>query len=495
MDVFPASQLDRPHELFRLLRSFWLRVFEDRYSLSAILSARAELEADNWRRLDEAVSCFSRQQVPEVLVRDWYPIELLESNRRSGTLFLDGSFDISGPGAYFDNGGEETQIWLLPVPLRDAALLSGGITSPGAALVTGLDYRIADGYLYFTADPFANPALPVERVTERGEEVDRRLLLWAAGAEFDTDLIHSRWGRVIGLKAPSSARYRTLVNDALDCIVSGTSELSLRRIIAGVYGLPVARGTETVELVTQDNRGWCIATDVAVYRAKAGATPAVAVGDTVVAGQSLCEDLRFHSLNRGVFPETVRALCLGRSLLVGDYESELVFENRDLPTSYTEDAFGNPDFRFPIGGTAADVEQFWADTKARGEVLGGGLAEFCDVRETPLGPPSALNLPTTLNPAAFLAANFLRGNCLLVELRTAGVDIIPGTEAAFSALLRRLVPPGVVVLLAVELVPPPETATLPADAAYSIVAGEAGPLLSDSLTGRYFPSTITARLV
>ncbi len=457
--MYPADVLDQPRQLLGVLRSFWSDTFEDQLGLTALLAAKAELEKENWRLLQYGLDRFDRFRVPTELRRSWYPVELKLSEKRRGVLLLDGSFQLGDGSARLDQVDTRLSIWRAPPGVLACGVVASGVGRTELALVSGVDFWIDNGLIYFVDDPFDGPA-PVESLTRQGEEYDRRALLWMGDVEFDRNSLYDCWGRAVGLKTPSTPRYRGLVNHSLDCVVGGTSELSLRLALSALFGVPVAAREETVVEVVKDNRGWLVSTDSGLYRAEPAATPVVEAGDRVLPGDPLFADLAFYDLRDGTLPDEVLGLCLGRGLLFGRYRGELVAANREEALAVEVLPDGSTSVRFPLGGLPEDVERFWADVRAREAESGRTLADALDRRESPTTPVDPTNLPPTVNPAEFFARNFLYGSCLLVTVGTAATRTDVGVEAAFSDLLRRLTPPGMLVLIAAHVSMAVETVSL-----------------------------------
>ena len=177
----------------------------------------------------------------------------------------------------------------------------------------------------------------------------------------------------------------------------------------------------------------------------------VAVGDVLTQGQSLTDTLRIRDFNRGVVPTDIPALALGKNFTMAGLYQELVFENTTLPTTvYTKDD-GYTAFEFPVRGNPGDIEAFWTEVHARGVAADETLAMLLDPRTNKTEQPTALVLPTTINPFEFLIKYILRNNFLLITLKPSkfGPNAL---NLNVTYALRRLVPPhvGTVVFIALE---------------------------------------------
>jgi hypothetical protein len=80
----------------------------------------------------------------------------------------------------------------------------------------------------------------------------------------------------------------------------------------------------------------------------------------------------------------------------------------------------------------------------------GTLAHLLDTRPSPVGEPSAGNLPSTVNPMEFLIKNILRNNAYLIKLKVvAGVSV--NSISGYLDKIRDLTPPNCVIILLLEL--------------------------------------------
>jgi hypothetical protein len=102
-------------------------------------------------------------------------------------------------------------------------------------------------------------------------------------------------------------------------------------------------------------------------------------------------------------------------------------------------------------GVNPDVQRkFWMAVHARGVADGKILSHYLDVRPNPTDEPQAMNLPPTVNPLKFLLGNLLRGNTLLVRIKSA--EMGKGRlNSNYVSYVRKILPPHVLLLLQVEM--------------------------------------------
>lgn len=475
---YPDSDLHDPGKLLGLLGSWWAELYRGRDQLRAYCAAAGEAAHQAHLDMLEAVASLSRETVPVHHVEQWTLLYLRESERDAAPATYGRAGDFGGGLAYGAPAPAGWPSWPCPVAGVDA--IFNRISAPSATLVRGVDYALAGGRVAFRDDPFADPrwaARPV--LDEAGLEAGRELALWLFRARTDREHIWSHFGYVLGLKLPSSAGYRAAVNAVLDAVTGGTAVEQVAALLAAVADCPLAGGDETVEDVARERDRLLVITDRAAYRFPAAAVPVVAVGQRVARGDPLTDTLTLYTPNRGEPPPWLHALALGPGLVLPGLRAELTFEDREVPLIVRRDAAGRTEVSWALGGFPADVAAFWAEVRARGVAAGLTLAHLLDRRESPDGEPTAASLPAKINPLRFLVANFLRYNTLLVRVRADGLG--PNTLGLeHLRLLRRIVPPHVLVLVVVEVSVAGDSATVDLVAEELGVYSAADPLADEA---------------
>lgn len=460
MSTFPSGDLDRPDRILAYLGTFWSRSYDGAGQLLAYADglgrATARLSAD----LDEAIDCLGVATVPTLHRLDWLPVAFAASALATPTA----------PAAY--GGGEhhgDGTAYGGTVPASgarapfsgpsDVPLILDAVDGSSVTLVDGLDYVLDGTTITFAVDPAADPRWSLTPVySASGAVVDAELTAWLYRPGTDLSYAADHFGYALGLIRPSSDAYRGLLVALWDSLVLGPSAAVLGAAVAAIVGAPAtASDGEVVEAVEYDGRGLFVATDQQIYRYPAGAVPIVAVGDVLAAGDPLSDASTVVDLSRGsaALPAgLVPALALPPGVLEPGFLGDLVAEDRDYPLAVGTDALGRTTVRFPLDGFPADVDEFWRRVDAAGTAAGATtLARLLDVR----GPaaatePTAASLPSTINPLRFLVDNVLRGAAMLVKVRAGS---LPGGASGLSdlGLLRRVLPPGTLCLVLVDLPP------------------------------------------
>lgn len=457
--VYPASDLDRPGNLLAVAGSFWNTTYQGMDFVADVFAARAQLAAQAHLDLLDLLASISRFTVPLYHRENWTFLTFLQSEVNTTAAiatYAAGNSQSYGTGNGLKYGvGQASQGFAIPCPadLHDCKLVLNRITSPSLTLVKDIDFWLREGSIVFREDPFRNALVPTQELFESNEVVDRRAGLWLYHGDYDWSTVYEQFGYALKLQMASSEGYRSLVNALLDAITEGTTVDILYRAWAAITGVPLTLedGEQVVE-IARDARQLCIITDRSVYQFPLGAAEIVTVGDILHAGDPLVDTLRFFEFNRGQTPSAAElsGLVLGPGLLANGYLGELVFENREVPLVVEENVDGHTKVSFAIHGAPLDVDRFWEDVHAKGIQAGQTLAQLLDLRPNPQDEPTADSLPATINPLAFLCANFLRHHAYLIKLRAGYL----GTKALglyTAEQLRKIIPPETVLIVVVEL--------------------------------------------
>jgi hypothetical protein len=454
---YPRSDFDRGDRLLQLLGTFWASLYDGRDHVRAYASGCGRAATATFERLLESLDNLSKDRVRVLSRLDCMPVTILKGGRKQlrnvrfgdGGRFGDGLAYgmLAGPEGYEVTAGM----------VRGVSLIGDRLLRPTHSLVHGLDFAFAPAgddprpdaaSLVFRVDPFSQGGWATRPIIDGGEVVDTELTLWLFDVGVDREYIWRNFGHLLGLKMRSSEGYKQVVGAMLDAIAGGTSRRELDLALAAILGVPLAAGGETVEAVFRDRRGDAIVvTDRDAYNC-GPASPVVAEGDAMAPGAALCDAFEVAELNAGALPPWADSLALGRGFLL-DADAELVFRDAELPLEVSHDAEGYARVSCPLGGDPAAVRRFWDEVHRRGRAAGRTLAHLLDVRPSPAGEPTALNLPATLNPLRFLASHLFRGRVLLVKARGG----LAGGAIGFGALplLRKIIPPGTAVFFLVDM--------------------------------------------
>lgn len=458
--TFIDSDLHNPRRLLSLLGSFWVNNYQGVDQVVTYCGDVGEVAYQASIDLVETINSVGRFTVPVFHTEQWYVCNLLASQKGVAPILYGGS----GAGNFGDgliygaSGGVPVYSWTCPVANVDT--IFNRIYDPSATLTRGVDFMITSGRLVFLNDPFTDPRFVVNPVLDStGDVVDSQLALWLFRSAIDQEHIWTQFGYIMGIRLASSQEYKDLVNALLDAITGCTATDQLNGVLAAVTDCAFARGNEVVEDIAVVGDELVVITDAWAYRYPTTCTPVVAIGDQLEEGDSIVDTLEVQYLNHGVVPSWLTALSIGEGLLLPGYLAELTFSAGDTPLIVELDVDGYTKVSWDLGGFPADVTEFWDNTHARGVAGGTTLAHLLDVRAQPVGEPTADNLPATINPLTFLAANYLRHNALLVRIKAGGFG--PNALGLDQLRhLRRIIPPHEAILIMIEMPVVTDSATL-----------------------------------
>jgi hypothetical protein len=275
-------------------------------------------------------------------------------------------------------------------------------------------------------------------------------------ADYDWQLLYEQFGYALNVYLESSENYKNLINLLWDSLVQGSTAEHLEYLLAIVSDTPlVIETSETVEVIHTETDRLLIITDRHVYIFGVTATPIVTVGQVLKSGDRMVDAFTIYRPHRDTVPSSVMpSISVGPGVLQGSYASELIFNNRDVELQVTIDPAGRTKIQWELGGIADDVNLFWDTVHFNGTTGSAiSLAQLMDTRYPPAQSPdpTAVNLPTTVNPFTFLMTNVFRNNALVVVLNTRSF----GTNALGTSTprgFRQVIPAHNMVFVMVQIV-------------------------------------------
>jgi hypothetical protein len=483
---FENTIYNRPAALLSALGSFWASTYEGHEQIASFVAGKASVEKQSENDFFELLNCLSRYTTP-IYHRDlWYKLVLKQSELSTAPSNLtkyDEAVTYNGERAYDRYVQREWYFFPLDETIKRAGIVVNRFTEPSLIWTSTNEYAIEPGGIAFASNPFDDARVAKRPVFKDGVVIDYEAVLWLFNCDQDFDILYRQYGYVIGMKLASSIGYRTLLNSFFDALVGGMSELQHRLAFSAMTGIPLVKETrETVEDLVSTPQEVLIITDQHVYKFHPQTIPTVAIGDVVARGDTLTNALQFWNFNRGVLPDDIKSLALGRGQLYSCFYSDLVFINKDVPLVVdTAHPSGYTKVSFQLGGLPQDVTRFFDELHERGVAAAqapvdqcdpgdvyytlddtscdsavrvpkrrGTLAHILDKRVDRVGEPTAASLPTTINPLEFLVQYVFRGNGCAVKVQTSRI----GNDAVglFNVkLLQKLVPPHVALFLILEM--------------------------------------------
>lgn len=492
MTQFP-SQLDDREQLLRLLGGFWSDTYQGQSLLSEAVLARANLTTQTFDRLQEAIDCRSRLDIPLFRKEYW---RYLSFKKSTVTKFpnLYGEDVLYGEGAvYGERSASLPFVYPIDEEFFDCKLISNRLSDGSVNLVSGLDFVVEESLniIRFKENPFNNEGFQKQLL----EDGDEEIILWLYRPKIDRQYVYQHFGYVVNLWAKTSQFYKDLVNNVYDCMVLGTSVGKTLDAISITTGIPLAKGNETVIDISQDRYNKLVVTDKNVYKVSPKAEITVSVGDELYTDQSITNALEYFEFNRAQVPTTIAGVSLFKDLLPGNYISEIGFKNElsDLIVETTLE--GKTKVSFEIGGHPFDIEAFWNEVHTRGITSGETLADLLDTRDNKEGEPTESNLPSQINPFGFLVENIFRHGAFLVKVNAEAVD---KNAAGIDKLsyVRKLLPPHTTMILIVNMPSIEENVVLEEDteeeSTFSFVGANT---LSEDIESDSLQDVITGRVV
>jgi hypothetical protein len=443
--------------LLNALGSFWHTVFGDEEILRSYFQGRTLEAAQAYRGYLEAVANLSRYEVKPFHRDNWHYITFLESDITSDMPTYGSSFNYGDGYQYGVRYTTSKYSAAMPGKMVAAALAYDRILDPSLTWTSGIDFKldVDNEVILFRENPF-EAGIKVFDVFD-GTTADREGGLWLYAAQFDREYIWTNFGYALGVYMESSDYYKDFISAFGDAYPMGPSLKIVHRIITALTGAPLVKEEwETVEEIQQAADHLLIVTDKHSYRAPVSSTCLVSTGDKLVGGTPLTDAVEIIELDAKtpIPPDTIPALSVGRDLISGPYQAELVFENVDTNWYYAGVRSGTDLIQFAVGGVEEDVEEFWNGVHDRclvsGKSLKSYIMESCSPGAKAPGPTQPVG--PAVNPLQFILTNLLKNNLFLVKIKPMAFGVkAPGSS--YLHLLRRILPPHTSYVVLVELTP------------------------------------------
>lgn len=246
-----------------LLGAFWHSYYDSSEQVKSLVLSVVELQKQIAQESIELENALSRHTVDPFRKVLWYPVKVRKSQMEADSIryAVYDADTVYGDGTLY--GSEVGRVFTITVPseIKTAEAAVNQILEPGFIIENP---EIRSGKLILGVNPFDGSDFYVTEVYDiQGNVVDHEALIWLKNCEVDRDDIYNLFGYILGIKLPSSERYRDLVNAIMDSLVNGPSEGTLIKAVSAVTGIPVVRNdSETVISVS----GNTITTDQQVYK-------------------------------------------------------------------------------------------------------------------------------------------------------------------------------------------------------------------------------------
>ena len=216
-------------DVLNIIGKFWQGVEGVPQLVKSIMVLQAQIDQER----TELVNSTSRHKIDVFRKKFWLPLDVETDDDipkfDSGDFFDSlGTFDMSRP----------TRRMTLPKYFVSAEFVSDGIE------------------VYTFRNPIEG------RTFEVPEGVQT---VWLHNAMVDQDDLYTQFGYTLGLKLPSSERYKILINALMDSLVNGPSQGALMMGLSAITGLPVIREKKERVLLIDNNK---VITDAHEYECK-----------------------------------------------------------------------------------------------------------------------------------------------------------------------------------------------------------------------------------
>jgi len=459
---YPKNDFDDQEKLLELLGSFWSTVYQGNKLLEDLTGAAGQMAQQSHLQMMELVRSVSRYEVPVFHQDNWYGLQIRESDLNTDDSLIQ-KYETPSSEVYssttnlrYSEIGDQLYFSVSkPEGLEDTKVIFNKLTAPSVTLAKGIDFWLEESLIVFRENPFNSPLIAKrELLNQSGEIVDRECTLWIYLGEWDWDTVYEQFGYALRLKLKSSQGYKDFINAIFDAFTSGTNARTQQQALAAAFGIPLTvEAQETVENIISDGNKTNVITDNHVYQFPLGTTITVNVGDVLQAGDEITDLFQTFELNRGrtIDPAEISAISTGPGVLAWGYWGDLTWENKETAVVVEEDVNGRTKVSWELGGFPTDIEQFWNSVHESGVIGGETLANLLDLRENPVGQPTAESLPATINPLQFLTDNLLRNNAYVVKVKP-GSQLTNNLAFVPADQLRKIQPPHTLMILIVELV-------------------------------------------
>jgi hypothetical protein len=249
------------NNLLRGLSSFWNRFFKDKEVIEHLYSANDQLMGQLYLELLETLLCNTIKDVP-VFSKDFW--KLITFN----------SIDVEVVGLEYK--------YPIATNIIQIRFLYNRIFGATSILEEGHDYRIENGFIYFTKNIFDDLIYP--GFAKRREGSNTIISMWAPEALVDKEYVYEYFGRMLYVYQPSSESYKAFIRGVWFYYMNGPTITRITSALHIISGYPVAsEDGEIVLSIKHIPPTYYIKTTSGVYEVDDKAELRVEVGDVLSA--------------------------------------------------------------------------------------------------------------------------------------------------------------------------------------------------------------------
>ncbi len=317
-------------QIYRLLGSFWTRIWKEPDLVSGLVSGFAAIYRDLDGFEASLRPSLSRLDIPlerrygfryEVISES----DLTEVPTRIGEFEIGKSFKIGQPSLPLK--------WNKAIKYSDVSMIVDRVSSPSVVYVKNQDFIIDGANLVFLRNPLLGDFSTTAKIGADGE-VEKAAALWLLSARLDTGMLDSLFGGIVGWTSPSTAYAKRLLNRVWDLRVQGATRKNVLGLLTALVDADISDAAGTVGGVWSEAGRNFISVGDAIYSAPSRFAALKAQNDPVEDGESLFDVVDIYS-GADPVPESVcLGLCVDSSLTGAGFKDGLVFVNKEVALDY-----------------------------------------------------------------------------------------------------------------------------------------------------------------
>lgn len=224
------SDFENFHVLHKALGDYWYSYFSGSEQVGTYVNAIVELQKQVEQTMKELERSLSRKEIDIFRTYRNYPLKfkLSEFNKWSEVYpKYDGKYYYNSSLTYSTPIYKENRV-KIPSKVVSIGKITNKIDEPDLETT---DFSLEDGYLILSFNPFEE-AFVINELSDGDKEV----ILWLRDVKLDFDDLYIQFGYALGIKLPSSERYKEIINAYTDCLVNGGSKENVLKFIKAVTG-------------------------------------------------------------------------------------------------------------------------------------------------------------------------------------------------------------------------------------------------------------------
>ena len=224
------SDFENFHVLHKALGDYWYSYFSGSEQVGTYVNAVVELQKQVEQTMKELERSLSRKEIDIFRTYRNYPLKfkLSEFNKWSEVYpKYDGKYYYNSSLTYSTPIYKENRV-KIPSKVVSIGKITNKIDEPDLETI---DFSLEEGYLTLPFNPFEE-----NFVVNELSDGDKEVVLWLRDVKLDFDDLYIQFGYALGIKLPSSERYKEIINAYTDCLVNGGSKENVLKFIKAVAG-------------------------------------------------------------------------------------------------------------------------------------------------------------------------------------------------------------------------------------------------------------------